>query len=496
MEYNSQNTGTKGIFKIFGWSYAERLLSQGTSFLVSIFLARLLEPEAYGILALANIFIAIVNAATLTGFGSALIQKKEATNTDFSSTLFFSLLVGIAAYAFLYFSAPLIAGFLSPEPLLVPVIRAAALTLITAAVNTVQHAYVIRKMEFRLLFIASVWGNLLSAVIGLFLAFRGFGVWALVAQTLSKSIADIIALVFISSWRPKLVFSLDSIRQVYGFGWKIIASSVADAVYGQLRSLVIGKKYTTADLAYYDKGLQFPNLLISNIDTSLAQVLMPALSRVQDDLSEVRGVARRAMKISSVVLFPLLIGLMVCAEPVILLLLTEKWAPCIPYLRLLCLALMMKPVQTANIQALLAIGRSDIYLKIQLAQKCIGVGMIVLTVLCFSTPVAIAAGEVVSYLLFACINAVPNRKYLDYSIRDQLRDTVPQLLLAIVMGGAVSLLALLPLPSLPLLVFQVVSGAVIYISLARLLRLEAFMYLWELLFAYLKNRRNTEADHA
>lgn len=485
----------KSIFSGFGWSYAERMLAQIVSFAVSVVLARLLGPEVYGTLSLVNIFISIASAIALTGFGSALIQRKEADNLDFSSALYFSFGISVAAYTVLFLAAPLIAHFFDAESI-IPVLRVLSLSLVIASVNTVQHAYVIRKMQFRLFFISTVCGSVVSATVGILMAYNGYGVWALVTQYLSNSIINVVVLAFISGWQPEMHFSLSRIKTIYSFGWKIVAASAVDAIYRQSRSLAIGKKYTASDLAFYDKGLQFPSLLITNIDTSIANVLMPAISSIQDDRQRVKEMVRRSVKTSSTILFPLLIGLAVCSEPVVLILLTKKWASCIPYMQLLCLALMIKPIQTANLQGILAIGRSDTYLWLQLLEKAVGVIIIALTVVFFSSPLAIAAGEIAAYVLFAVINVYPNKKLLNYSLREQFQDIIPQMILAVCMGVIVSVLSLTSL-SMPLtLVLQTVIGASIYIGGARALKIESFMYLWNLIKAYLttKKTHNSGSD--
>lgn len=491
-----RNTETrKSFISGFGWSYVERMLAQIVSFGVSVVLARLLGPEAYGTLSLVNIFISIASAIALTGFGSALIQKKEADNLDFSSALYFSFSISVAAYMVLFLIAPLIARFFNVEAI-IPLLRVLSLSLVIASVNTVQHAYVIRKMQFRLFFISTVCGSLVSATVGILMAYNGYGVWTLVAQYLSNSIVNVAVLAFISDWRPEMHFSLSRIKTIYSFGWKIIVASAVDAIYRQSRSIAIGKKYTSTDLAFYDKGLQFPSLLITNIDSSIANVLMPTLSSVQDDRKRVKEMVRRSIKTSSTLLFPLLIGLSVCSKPIILLLLTEKWASCIPYMQLLCLALMMKPVQTSNLQGILAIGRSDAYLSLQLLQKAIGVLIIAITVVFFTSPLSIAASEIIAYILFAVIIAYPNKRLLNYSLKEQLQDIVPQLILAMCMGGIVSVISLIGLSMLFTLTLQIVMGASIYIVGARAFKIEAFMYLWNLMRSYLvKNKAcNSESD--
>lgn len=488
MSAEKQGSGASGrVIRSFSWSYAEKIATQLISFVLSVILARLLTPEDYGKLALVNIFISIMSAVALTGFGSALIQKKSVTDTDYSSTLFFSVGITCLIYIGLFLAAPMASWLF--EVNITAYMRVAALSLVFSAVNTVFHAYMIRRMQFHKLFIASIVGVLVSAVVGITMAYHGFGVWALVVQHLSSTVVNTVVSILICEWKPKAVFSKQSVKETYRFGWKLIVSAAIDAIYRQLRGMVIGKKYSTEDLAYYDRGLQYPSLVVTNVDTSIASVLAPVLSRKQDDLQELKQMVARGVKTSSVVLFPLLIGLAVCAKPIVLLMLTEKWLPCVPYLQVLSIALMLKPIQTANLQGILAIGRSDVYLKVQTIQKCIGVGMIAITILLFNDPFAVALGELVAYVLFAAVNMYPNVKYLHYPVRQQLADLLPQLVGAVLMGAVVSVVSLLQVGTLLLLVLQVLVGAAFYIGVMYLFKVDAFMYLWKMLLSFLNKLR-------
>ncbi len=487
---NEQNSAVtrKNVLSSLGWSYAEKISLQVTSFVISIILARLLTPEDYGTLALVNIFITIMSAIALTGFGTALVQKKEAEDIDFSTTLIFSFGVSVIAYLVLFLAAPLISYLMSEN--ITPYLRVASLSLIFSSIYSVLYAYVVRKLQFHKIFLASIIGVIASAVVGICMAYNGFGVWALVAQHLTSIIVKVIVSIFICGWKLKFVFSTTSLREVYGFSWKIVAASVLNAFYNQLRSLAIGKKYTTTDLAYYDRGNQYPTLVVNNIDDSIASVLTPTLSRKQDDLSGLTRIVRRGVKTSSLVLFPLLIGLAVCAEPIVVLMLTEKWLPCVPYLQILSIALMLKPIQTASLQGIIAMGRGDVYLKIHMLQKILGVIIILVTIFCFDSVFWVALGELIGYILFACVSVYPNVKYLKYGIIEQITDIAPQLIVALLMGVVVYLVGLLEINMLLLLILQVLSGMVFYITAMRLLKLDAFMYLWNVIINGVKKLKN------
>lgn len=473
-----------GAIKSFSWSYAEKIATQLVSFALSIVLARLLAPEDYGKLSLVHIFTTIMSAIALTGFGSALIQRKDTTDTDYSTALIFSFGVAVVAYLVMFFCAPLFSILMGED--ITVYLRASSLSMVISSINTVLHARAIRALKFHKLFIASICGVVVSAAVGIFMAYSGFGVWALVAQHVTSTLVNTLVSALICGWKVKFAFSLESVKKIYSFGWKLTVSSVVDAVYRQLRSLVIGKKYSSTDLAFYDRGLQYPNLIIINVDNSVASVLAPVLSRKQDDLPGLKSMVMRGVKTSSVILFPLLIGLAVCAEPIVILMLTEKWLPCVPYLQVLSVALMLKPIQTANLQGILALGRSDVYLKIQMTQKIIGVAMIAITILFFNSPFAVAMGELVAYILFACVNAYPNVKFLNYSVKEQIMNIAPQLVIAGLMGGLVYLIGFLQINTLALLILQVLTGAAFYIGVMYIFKVDAFMYLWKMLTSVFK----------
>lgn len=476
------------FFSAFRWSYAEQLLSQVISLIISIVLARLIEPGAFGTLAIVNSFIAIANAMTLTGFGSALIQKEDASDTDFSSVVYFSLLIAVTAYGIIWCLSPGIAAFFA-DPLITDVLRVFSFILITASFNTVQRAYIARRMQFKLFFIAGLGAAVVSGGLGIFFAYQGYGVWALIVEYLSRSVFNIIILWILSGWRPRALFSIESIKGIYRFGSRIIISSLADAVYQQLRSFAIGKKYTAADLAYYDRGRQFPSILITNIDTTLANVLMPALSRIQDDKIRVKYIIRRAIRTSSVILFPLLVGMAACAEDFVTLLLTDKWLPCVPYMQVLCMSLMMKPMITSGLQGILAIGQSRAYMWLQLTQKAVGIIVLLGTILFFKSPFYIAIGEIAAYLLFLFVSAIPYKRCLNYTIYEQLSDIVPQFILAIIMGAAVHYIRIFGFGSVQTLFLQIVTGGIFYICAAFILKMDSFIYILDFSLTFIRKKR-------
>lgn len=460
------------------WTFAERIGAQLVSFVVSIVLARLLMPEEYGIIAIVWVFINICNVFVNSGFGRSLIQKKNADDLDFSSVFWFSLAMSLVLYAGLFIAAPWIARWYEME-LLAPVLRVMGLRLIVAAFNTVQKAKVSRDMEFRKFFFSTIGGTLFSAVVGIAMAYLGFGVWALVAQELTNVAIDTTILFITIQWRPRLQFSLERMKGLFSYGWKVLVSSLIDTLYEDFRSLYVGKLYTAEDLAYYTRGKQFPHLLVDNVNTSIASVLFPAISAAQGDPDAVKAMTRRAMMTSSYVLTPMLVGLAAVAEPMITLLLTEKWLPCVPFLQILCINCALMPLQTANLQAINAMGRSDISLKLNMIKKSFGILMVVLFI-----PIsveAVAWAGVASGLFALCMNVYPNRKLIDYGMKEQLRDVVPNWLLSAAMLVLVRLVHLLGLSVIPELIVMVLVGVVSYVAMSVLFRVESFNYIWKML---------------
>lgn len=460
------------------WTFAERIGAQLVSFMVSIVLARLLMPEEYGIIAIVWVFINICNVFVNSGFGRSLIQKKNADDLDFSSVFWFSLAMSLVLYAGLFIAAPWIARWYEME-LLAPVLRVMGLRLIVAAFNTVQKAKVSRDMEFRKFFFSTIGGTLFSAVVGIAMAYLGFGVWALVAQELTNVAIDTTILFITIQWRPRLQFSLERMKGLFSYGWKVLVSSLIDTLYEDFRSLYVGKLYTAEDLAYYTRGKQFPHLLVDNVNTSIASVLFPAISAAQGDPDAVKAMTRRAMMTSSYVLTPMLVGLAAVAEPMITLLLTEKWLPCVPFLQILCINCALMPLQTANLQAINAMGRSDISLKLNMIKKSFGILMVVLFI-----PIsveAVAWAGVASGLFALCMNVYPNRKLIDYGMKEQLRDVVPNWLLSAAMLVLVRLVHLLGLSVIPELIVMVLVGVVSYVAMSVLFRVESFNYIWKML---------------
>lgn len=477
----------KSVFSGLIWRFLERCGAQGVAFIVSVILARLLGPDVYGTVALVTVFTTILQVFVDSGLGNALIQKKDADDLDFSTVFYFNVAVCLALYLLLFFAAPLIANFYK-LPELTAIVRVMGLILIVSGVRNIQQAYVSRHMLFKKFFFATLGSTVFAAVVGITMAYCGLGIWALVAQNLLNLAVSTVILWCTVRWRPKLCFSSQRLGSLFSFGWKLLASSLLNTVYNEIRSLIIGKRYSSADLAFYNKGKQFPNLIVNNINTSIDSVLLPTLSANQDDRTRVRAMTRRAIKTSTYLMMPLMMGLAVCAEPLIRLLLTEKWLPSAFYMRIFCFTLAFHPIHTANLKAIVAMGRSDINLILEIIKKAVGLASVLITM--WISVEAMAYSLLVVSILSQIINAWPNRKLLGYSYLDQVKDMLPQIGLSLLMGTVVYCITFLKLNDILTLLIQIPLGAAIYIGGSVLFRIDSFSYMLEVLKSFMHKKKS------
>lgn len=464
------------------WRFAERTGAQGVSFVVSIVLARILVPEIYGTVALITVFTTILQVFVDSGLGTALIQKRNADDLDFSTVFFFNFVVCIVLYVCMFVVAPIIEEFYGIDGL-TSLVRVLSLILIISGLKNIQQAYVSRQLIFKRFFFATIGGTLFSAVLGIILAYLGFGAWALVAQQLSNAAIDTLVLWVTVKWRPKLMFSFQRLKELYSFGWKILASAVIDTVYNNIRQLIIGKVYTATDLAYYNRGKQFPSIIVVNINTSIDSVLLPTMASVQDEPTRVKAMTRRAIKTSTYIMAPLMVGMAFCAVPIVRLVLTDKWLPCVPFLRIFCITHMFFPIHTANLNAIKAMGRSDLFLKLEVIKKVMGVVVLVSTM--WNGVLFMAYSMLIVSILSQVVNAWPNKKLLNYGYLEQLRDILPGILLAVLMGICTFPVSFMDLPEYLTLAIQIIVGAIIYIVGSRFFKLDSFEYIFEIVKSFL-----------
>jgi O-antigen/teichoic acid export membrane protein len=444
-----------------------------------------LLPEHYGVVAMIIVFIDIANVFVISGFKTALVQKKDADETDFSTIFYCSLSVSVILYLLLFLVAPYIATFYS-EPLLGHVLRVFALQLIIGSYSSIQHAYVERNMLFRKYFFSTLLGTISSGIVGIMMAYFGFGVWALIAQYFTNSIVDIIILNITVSWRPQCKFSWKSAHELMSYGWKILAADLIGTFFDKLRSLTIGRVYTTTDLALYNRGQQIPSLITNNISASVMAVLFPALSNEKDDIDKVKNMIRRAVMMMAYIMTPLLFGMAAVSEPLILILLTDKWSQSIPYMQLLCLSSAISLIGTTSLQVIKAIGRSDVLLSLETVKKPVYFLLLIIGVKI--SVLAVAVTMLVYSFYGTVLNSNQLRKLIRYSFKEQLEDLIPPIALSIIMAVLVWSISLLSLPNVLLLLIQTIFGVVFYISVSHVLKLESYVYTVNIIKEKITNR--------
>lgn len=456
------------------WTFLERFGAQCVTFIVSIILARLLDPVVFGTVAIVTVLMEILNVFIDSGLGSALIQKKDADDLDFSSVFYFNIFMCVLLYFLLFFIAPLIAGFYD-IPELTSIIRVMGLTLIISGVRNVQRAFVSRNLQFKRFFFSTLGGTVGSAILGIWMAYRSCGVWALVAQSLFSNIVGTAILWLTVKWRPKPVFSFKRFCGLFTFGWKLLVSSLINTVYNNLRQLIIGKMYSTQSLAMYNRGYMIPNVIVINVNSAIDSVLFPVMSSAQDDVASVRAMTRRSISISSYVMWPLMLGLAACSTPLVSVLLTDKWLPCVPFLIIFCITYAFLPLQTANLNAIKALGHSEIYLRLEIIKEVIGFAILAATM--WFGPLVMAASNLLFTVINYLINAFPTRRLLNYSYSQQIADIAPPMLLSAFMFGIVYCVRFLELSNWLTLLIQIPLGILIYVGGSMLFKLESFTYI-------------------
>ncbi len=465
-------------FRALFWSFLERFGQQGIQFIISIILARMLLPEQFGLIAMLAIFMAIAQSFINSGFGQALIQKQDATHIDECSIFYFNILVGFLSAGLLCLSAPWIAGFYN-QPLLVPLTYILSLNMIINAFGLVQTTLLTKHIDFKTQLKVSVMATVISGTIGVTMAFNGFGVWSLVVQSLGNNLFRTIFLWFFNTWRPSLVFSINSLRGMFTFGSKLLCSGLIATIFDNIYLIVIGKIFSAADLGFYSRAKRFQQLPVMNISTAVARVTFPVFSSMQGDKARLKLGVRKALLMLAMVNFPMMIGLAVVARPLVLVLLTDKWLPCVPYLQLLCVVGMLYPLHAININVLVAQGRSDLNLRITVLKNFLKIALLAIT---WRWGIeAILWGQIVVSLLCYFVNTHYTAKLIKYSVQEQICDLSPYLGVAGVMGVGVYALEYAITGNIALLLaVQLATGITLFIGLSCIFRLFAFKEVWQI----------------
>lgn len=480
-ENKGNSVATSMIYKT-----VEKYVMMAFQLIVQIVLARILLPSDYGIVAMMTVFISIANVFINKGFAQAIIQKKDASNIDFSTAFTINLLIGSFLYIILFFSAPAISRFYN-QPLLTSTLRVLALILPISSTTSIVSSIASKEMRFGVVFKCNVVGGFVSGCAGVISAVAGLGAWALIIQQITSVLVTNQMLIHNSAWKPKMGYNRESARQMFGFGWKLLAAGLINEIYNELNSLIIGKKYSSADLAFYTKGKTFPNYVTMGVDNALTAVTLSAFSKRQDDLKYIHGLFKKALITNSYLLFPLLIILALVASPLISLLLTDKWLPVVPFMQICCLTFAFHPMQALDMQAIAAVGRSDMRLKLEFIKKPFGIILLILAIP--YGPMAIAISAAITSIFSMIVGAIACNSCIHYTVWQHFKDIIPIMAASVVMGLIIYSISLFHLHPIVMLIVQFITGIAIYLIISILFKMKGYEYLKEQLPKYINKFR-------
>ena len=469
----ADNINRKTVSSNLMWRFLERFGAYIVSFIISVVLSRILDPDTYGVVALMTVVIAFLDVFVTGGFANSLIHDKNATDKDFNTLLIFNTLFSIALYVALFFTSPLIAAYYE-KPILTWLIRVAGISLLINGVKNLQYAYVAKKLQFKKFFFATLGGTILSGVVGIIMALKGFGAWALVAQGVVNHFVDSLILWFVIKWKPKPEFSFKLFKKHFSFGWKILVYKIIYNISNSVRQLAIGKKYTESDLAFYNRGKTYPNIIGQNIYNSVNSVMYPVLTKTQDDYKRFNEVLAKALKINLFVMLPICVGMFCVAEPFIYILLGAKWLPCVPYIRIFCVVMLFNSVEAIISNGPMALGKSTASMILGIIECLISIGLLI---------AAIPFGVMMigySMILSSLINCIIYYIYLKwlsgFKVMKSLLDSFDSLITTVLMGVLVYAIARFQLPVYVIFPIQVIVGIVAYYFLNKFFDNKALPY--------------------
>ena len=482
MTESLKNKTVKGV----GWSFIDNLSSSGITFLVGLVLARLLTPSEYGIMAILTIFIAVSNSIVDSGFSNALIRKTDARRVDYNTVFLFNLLVSGLLYVVLFLAAPAISRFFK-EPLLVEVMRVIGWVLVINALAIIPRTLFVKEVNFKTQTKISLIASISSGVIGIGMALAGLGVWSLVGQQLSRQLLNTLFLWIYCTWRPAWEFSMQSFKELFGFGSKILLSGLLNTIFNEIYSLVIGRCYTSAQLGQYTRANQFNQIFSSNLTTVIQRVSYPVLSSIQDESERLREAYRKVIKSTMLISFACMLGLAAVARPLIIILIGEKWLPAVGFLQIICFSGMLYPLHAINLNILQVKGRSDLFLRLEIIKKIIAVGPLVLGVL-YSIEYMLW-GSVCTSLIAYFLNSYYSADLIDYPTKEQIKDILPTFLVSFVTAAAMWSLTLLSLSNWLLLPLQCLLGIALAVFIYECLHLPEYVEVKQLAFSILRRKK-------
>lgn len=483
MAESVKNKAIKGA----GWSFADNIMSQGITFLVGLVLARLLTPEEYGLIGIIAIFIAVFNSIVDSGFSNALIRKTDAKDLDYNTVFITNMVLSVFLFLVLFFSAPAIARFFD-QPQLLPLTRVMGSVVIINAFAIIQRTILVKKVDFKTQTKVSLIASVTSGIIGIAMAVAGYGVWSLVGQQISRQLLNSLFLWIWAKWYPRIQFSVQSFKELFGFGWKLLVSGLIDTVWKEIYQVIIGKCYSAETLGQYTRAQQFGSIFSSNLTSIVQRVSYPVLSEIQDDKARLKAAYQKVIKVTMLVTFCCMLGLAAIAEPMIVTLIGEQWLPAVPLLQIICFMMMLYPLHAINLNMLQVQGRSDLFLKLEILKKIIAVGPLLMGV--FMDIYWMLWGSVITGFISYYLNAFYSGRFLNYSIWEQIKDILPSFIVAILMALVVFALSFINLPPFVLLVIQLLTGVVLVVILCEFTKLDAYIEIKNILLSFINKIRH------
>lgn len=458
------------LYKLF-----ERIGVKGIGFVISVILARLLDPKVFGVVAIIMAVNAISQTFVDSGLSTALVQNRTVNDEDYSTVFYISFCISVFMYIILFFFAPQIESYYKIDGFKLP-FRVLTITLLFYSYNSIQVSKLTREMKFNKMFFCNTIITLISGILGVVMAYKGFKLWSLVIYYLSNAILSCVVYAIVEKWYPKRVFSVLRAKELFDYGYKILISGLLSGIFSNIRTFIVGRIYSPADLGYYNRGEQIPSLISNTLDSVFNSVMLPVYSESQDDDTRLRSMLSRTVSLNSFVNFPLMSGLAVTAAPLVQLLYTEKWMFCVPYLQILSIANMTISISSPCLVFIKASGKSDIYLKLEIVRRTVMCGILILSV-SFHSLLAIAIGVLVSMVVDVAIIMVPVKELIGYSCYDQLKDIFPSLLISIVMCGVVYGINFIGISAKITIILQIFAGIGVYFGISWLFKVKSLTYL-------------------
>jgi O-antigen/teichoic acid export membrane protein len=459
------------------WSFIDNFASLGIQFIIGIILARLLSPKEFGLIGMLTIFIAVSQSFTESGFKQALIRKRDPSQADYSTVFYFNLIIGVVCYLILFFCAGIISRFFN-EPQLKLLVQVLGLSLIINAFTIVQQTILIKRIDFKLQAKISIISSVVSGLVGLVMAVAGYGVWSLVIKTISMYAITSILLWLWNRWKPVLIFSIQSFKELFSFGSNLLVSGLIDTIYRNVYYLVIGKYFSSQELGYYTRADQFNALPSSNLTAVIQRVSYPVLSSIKEDITKLKESYKKLIRSTMLICFVLMLGMAAVAKPMILTLIGEKWQPCVIYLQMLCFVGMFTPLHALNLNMLQVEGRSDLFLRLEIIKKILAIPIIITGVIWGIK--AMILGMIVNNLIAYYLNSYWSGRFIGYSFLEQIKDILPSFLLAAGMSFTLFVEGLLiPLPPLPLIAIQMITGTFLTIGMCEAIHNKDYVYIKE-----------------